>query len=397
MTATAHTRLPPLPEGIDPTRATALDLADEIRYTVPVDDGRNFVQVTATALFLLRAAHGELPLAQVRKELSRRSGTPVSEEDVRAAYGRVIDALATTCSNRRTARPGTWLVLPIIPERVVQAVARPLRPLLSPWSIAVVAALAGLIPASLAHRGLARPDAGSLVAGYLLFVVVILLHEFGHAAATSRGGGQPRTIGFLMYVIWPCFYTDVTESWRLDRRSRMLVDAGGVVAQLLTTEIVALAFLTTGWSPLGYTLVLSLVGIGMNLNPLFRFDGYWMLGDALGVADLGRSARDAFLASIGRAPADGRFVAPWRRRVLSVWAVLSWVAWTALTVWVLTGVHARVVRVRDLVDRLDGADPTAVVGPLVGDLLALVVLALLILRTLLFVGRKTAPLLARSR
>ena len=57
-------------------------------------------------------------------------------------------------------------------------------------------------------------------------------------------------MGAGLYLVWPAFYTDVTDSYRLDRRGRLRVDLGG----LYFNSIFALGtfglWLVTGWDAL---------------------------------------------------------------------------------------------------------------------------------------------------
>ena len=65
----------------------------------------------------------------------------------------------------------------------------------------------------------------------LVFALAVFsagFHEFGHAAATRYGGGTPGGMGMGIYMVWPAFYTDVTDAYRLPRRDRLRVDLGGL-------------------------------------------------------------------------------------------------------------------------------------------------------------------------
>src|SRR5205807_351311 len=66
-----------------------------------------------------------------------------------------------------------------------------------------------------------------LVVGGLLLASAVF-HEFGHATACRYGGARPGVVGVGLYVVWPAFYTDVTDSYRLDRGGRLRTDLGGV-------------------------------------------------------------------------------------------------------------------------------------------------------------------------
>ena len=50
-----------------------------------------------------------------------------------------------------------------------------------------------------------------------LSVASMLFHECGHAAACRYGGARPGVIGMGIYLIWPAFFTNVTDAYRLGR------------------------------------------------------------------------------------------------------------------------------------------------------------------------------------
>src|SRR4029079_1852906 len=80
--------------------------------------------------------------------------------------------------------------------------------------------------AAAAHEAFDRP-------GLLLLVIAVTVfsagfHEFGHAAAARRGGAVPGVMGAGIYLVWPAFSTDVTDSYRLGRAGRVRTDLGGL-------------------------------------------------------------------------------------------------------------------------------------------------------------------------
>src|SRR5207302_9571443 len=59
---------------------------------------------------------------------------------------------------------------------------------------------------------------GLLLLVFALGVVSAGFHEFGHAAACRYAGATPGGMGVGFYLVWPAFYTDVTDAYRLPRR-----------------------------------------------------------------------------------------------------------------------------------------------------------------------------------
>lgn len=126
-----------------------------------------------------------------------------------------------------------------------------------------------------------------MVVGLLVFMVVSsLFHELGHASACKHFGIRHGGIGFGLYLNFPVLYTDVTEVWRLRRADRCIVNLAGVYFQMYILLALLALFYVTGSDTVRYmTLTLNL-GFIMTLNPFFKFDGYWIASDVLGIPNL---------------------------------------------------------------------------------------------------------------
>ncbi|MBI3653570.1 MAG: hypothetical protein HY231_21275 [Acidobacteria bacterium] len=130
------------------------------------------------------------------------------------------------------------------------------------------------------------------VAAFGLMVGSVLFHELGHATAAAAFGVQPGAIGCGIYFIYPAFYTELGFAWLLPRGKRMVVDVGGFYFQLLTTLPLYLAFFLSG-SRVTVLVILSIdFLIGFSLIPFFKFDGYWLLADLLGIPNLQKHAME---------------------------------------------------------------------------------------------------------
>ena len=126
----------------------------------------------------------------------------------------------------------------------------------------------------------------------LCLVIVKTAHEFGHAYMATRYGVRVGTMGVAFLVMMPVLYTDVTGSWKLrSRKQRLLINAAGLITELM---IAGLAVFVWAFAPEGpvrsaafFMAVVSLAtSLFINLNPFMRFDGYYLLSDALGIPNL---------------------------------------------------------------------------------------------------------------
>ncbi len=122
-----------------------------------------------------------------------------------------------------------------------------------------------------------------------LFAATILataFHEVGHASACRYGGARPGGMGAAIYLVWPAFFCDVTDAYRLDRRGRLRTDFGGVYFNAIVCVVAAGLYLVTRFEPLILLLVTQHLLVLQQLIPLLRFDGYYVLSDLTGVPDI---------------------------------------------------------------------------------------------------------------
>jgi putative peptide zinc metalloprotease protein len=162
------------------------------------------------------------------------------------------------------------------------------------------------------------------------------VHEFGHGLTAKRFGCRVPGMGVALLVLWPMLWTDCTNAWRLvDRRQRLLIDAAGMLAEIVLAVVASLLWSLLPDGPARTaTFLLSgstwLITVAVNVNPLMRFDGYYLLGDWLDEPNLqdrafalGRWWLRELLFGLGDpAPETMR---PGRRRTLIVYALASWV------------------------------------------------------------------------
>jgi len=118
------------------------------------------------------------------------------------------------------------------------------------------------------------------------------VHELSHGLACKRYGGAVREMGVLFMLFAPLAYVDVTSSWRFRARwQRIVVAAAGMYVELAIAAIAAIVWSETdsGWlNNLCYNAVVmaGFTTLVFNANPLMKFDGYYILSDALSLPNL---------------------------------------------------------------------------------------------------------------
>ena len=218
----------------------------------------------------------------------------------------------------------------LLPERAANAAGTLLRPLFRwPVVVAVAATVAAVDWWLFAVHGLGG-GAGQVLRNPVDLLVVLglslvaaVFHECGHAAGCRYGGARPGVIGVGIYLVWPSFYTNVTDSYRLSRAGRLRTDLGGLYFNAVF--ILALAGLYVATSNQVLLLVIAFTHLEMleQLLPFVRFDGYFILSDLVGVPDLFARIAPIVRSAVSRGRRDPR-VTGLRRSTRIV--VTAWVA-----------------------------------------------------------------------
>jgi putative peptide zinc metalloprotease protein len=181
----------------------------------------------------------------------------------------------------------------LLPERLVNLVAAFLRPLFRPpVVVAVVGSVLAVDYWLFAVHGVGGGigqvlrDPVDLLIVLGLSLAAAVFHECGHATGCRYGGARPGVIGLGIYLVWPSFFTNVTDSYRLSRAGRLRTDLGGLYFNAVF--ILALAGIYVATSSQVLLLVIAVTHLEMldQLLPFVRFDGYFILSDLIGVPDL---------------------------------------------------------------------------------------------------------------
>jgi putative peptide zinc metalloprotease protein len=221
--------------------------------------------------------------------------------------------------------------VPVLPARAVRPIAWALRPLFAPPIVG--GCLAGLVWFDwwLAHHGLGRGTVEVLTRPSLMLLVLGALlasavwHEIGHATACRASGAEPGAIGAGLYLVMPALYTDVTDSYRLDRAGRVRTDLGGVYHNVIGVLACAAAYRATGFEPLLVIAMLAQLEIVQQFVPFIRLDGYWVISDLIGVPDLFGRIKPILLSAVTRRRRDRRVseLKPRARAVVTAWVCIT--------------------------------------------------------------------------
>ena len=134
---------------------------------------------------------------------------------------------------------------------------------------------------------------------YLMIVWIVLkiVHEGGHAIACMRYGGTVTRCGLMFIVFSPIAWVDVTSSWSFRSRwRRIIVSAAGMYVEFFIAAVAAIVWARTDNAMVAsicrnVVLSASVTTLLFNLNFLMRFDGYYILTDLLDIQNLYQSGQ----------------------------------------------------------------------------------------------------------
>jgi len=236
--------------------------------------------------------------------LSRLHAADVMQSDVSPDAGEIVARSQQERRRKwqqRLMRP-LALRFPLLdPERLLSRALPIVRPVLGPvgllvWLVVVGAALVLVMarwPELSAHWSARALDPRNLLLLWLTYPLVKALHELGHAFAVKAWGGEVHEVGMMLLVLMPVPYVDASAASAFsDKRKRMAVGAAGIMVEVFLAA--AAAFLWLAVQPgLVRDTAFNVMLIGgastvlFNGNPLLRFDGYYVLADAIEIPNLG--------------------------------------------------------------------------------------------------------------
>ena len=298
---------------------------DDVAFTV-CDAARNkYFRIDPYTRLVASFLDGDRTLAQVSRLCQDAMpfndfSLPVVEEAVQdlSAIGLLEDAYQKNLlllERARSSRPRladflrnmlVWQVGVWDPDRFLDRTMGRVRWLFQPW-LALVAAI-GLVWCLwlvFVSRNQVSFDPGYLLLGHggsafqaiaFLFVVILVVgavHEMGHAYACKNFGVPVHRMGFMLMYFSPCFFCDASHSMLIENPlHRIWVAMGGIYFEsFITTSAGLVWWMTSPDNPaheLAYRVMMLglLTGVVVNLNPLLKFDGYYVLSDLLQISEL---------------------------------------------------------------------------------------------------------------
>lgn len=333
-------------------------------YVVKNPTRRTYLKLGEQEIFLLRQLDGRRTAAEISAAFERRFDETLSDDDLQEFVelasqrellndGRTAptepqddededDLPAATGPNQRQ----TWLYFRYSifdPDRLFNLLEPRLRFL---WtrsfflSSATMIALAGWLSWAnrfdLASAFDRHMQWETLVLVWVITIVVTTCHEFAHGLTCKHYGGEVNEVGLLVMFFTPCFYCNVSDAWLIpEKRKRLWITAAGGYCDLCLWAAAVFVWRFTHQETLvnfvAY-VVLSVCGVRglINLNPLMKLDGYYLLCDALDAPNLRRRAREHWMSIVRSllwgAPRPGSVA---QGRLLVLYGATTWVFYVA--------------------------------------------------------------------
>ena len=332
------TQKPKVAEGVELIGKYEDSGFKEAPYIARRSDGQ-VIQLAPLLYLIAELSDGHRTNEEIAAAVSEAIKRGVSADNVRQLVDErlrplgVIAAADGASPELKKADPLLALKLraAVVPERLVNAITTVFKPLFLPPVIAVV--LTGLVALDVwlfGYHGIAQSLRQVLYSPLLLMLMLGLVilsaafHECGHATAAAYGGARPGVMGVGIYIVWPAFYTDVTDAYRLGKGGRLRTDLGGVYFNTIFILATAGAYFATGYEPLLLIIPFQHLEILHQFLPFIRLDGYYIVSDLTGVPDM-----------FSRIKPTLESLLPWRKASDRVTELKPWVR-GAVTAYVIT-------------------------------------------------------------
>lgn len=212
------------------------------------------------------------------------------------------------------------------------------------WAIVCLSAAAGhwqeLLDKS---QGVLAP--GNLFLLYTAWGIIKFLHEMGHAAATKRFDGEVHSMGVAFLVFNPVPFVDASAAWAFRQRApRLLVGAAGMMTELVFAGLALLIWVNTSpglVNQIAFNIIFlaSVSTILFNINPLLRFDGYYILSDLLEAPNLQNRSFNQIRTFAERRLFGLRHLPPeTEHRREAFWLTVYGLASVVYRMWILTAI-----------------------------------------------------------
>jgi len=285
-----------LPRMRDDAVIRRFDGGDHAAQYVVAIDGRHFIASESVAALLEMTRHSP-SLAALAQSMSGRFGRSFTVAELESALRNRIPAVFFRSDEPSAAHDPLQLRARLLDGALLLPALRATSTLFARGVVVPLVCLFllldALVGAHIVRHGLAQSGEASVVGAMSLVLAGIAAHELGHLSACHRYGAAHGGIGVGLYWFLPVFYAEVHGAWLLSKAERAVVDIAGIYFQCLFLLTVAAVWLVHPSATLLLALWASHFLVLSTLNPVLKYDGYWLLSDLSGRHNLHQQMRES--------------------------------------------------------------------------------------------------------
>jgi putative peptide zinc metalloprotease protein len=254
------------------------------------------IKVSRIAKAIVEKFDGKSSLLEIAEKLNAE-GINCSSEDIRQFVDKILIPNGLLVGTEGGSPKGTnamlWARLPIVESKRFEPIFKVTHYLFNKWLVVLmIIILTGTAIFNVFNIITADHVISRVNTLFIIFIsyLSLALHEIGHASAAYHYNVKCGKMGIGMYLFSLVFFVDVSNTWKLDSKKRIVVDFGGVYYQLLITVPLMVAAIVN--DDVGYSVAAISITLltATNLLPFLKLDGYWILVDWLHVDNLSVNA-----------------------------------------------------------------------------------------------------------
>ena len=142
---------------------------------------------------------------------------------------------------------------------------------------------------------------------YLGIIGAVAIHELGHILTMVHYNYDVKNIGLRMYLLQLLVYCDLSDLYISEKKNEKIkIYSAGIIAQIILTSLaicIYTAILLMTEIDLRVLLcfaTLNFIGALINIIPLVKFDGYWILTTIIGIYNLDSKSYNELLKLFSR-------------------------------------------------------------------------------------------------
>jgi len=225
---------------------------NDIKYLLEVGNKQYFVGELIYFIIIQLQAKNTLEKISIDVNLKFKPDALLTGSDIQDIVNNNIKPLGVFEYNYDESKINTSVKakITLLSAKTINRICSPIKYLFSPLSfftITLFLVLLNLYFVFWTENPLIKFDysSGGIITYLLIYpilIIITLIHELGHSAATLKFNVQPKSIGFGFYYLLPVLYTDISGIWRLSKMKKVIINLAGIYMQLLANGLI---FITT--------------------------------------------------------------------------------------------------------------------------------------------------------